>query len=144
LCVRLRSKSGRILLASVSRQGLVRVGRARANTSREILNVLLSIEKSLLLGRAASSVAAGNPTEPAGEVISDLTSTVSLSLLLSMGLIQEEKSNDDSEENGGGAEEIGEEVGISVPDGSASEDLGVADAWSCESSSNHRPNDRSK
>jgi hypothetical protein len=144
LCVRLRSKSGRILLASVSRQGLVRVGRARANAGRQILDVLLSVKKSLLLGRAASSVTASNSTEPAGEVISNLTSTVSLGLLLSMGLIQEEKPNDDSEENSGGAEKIREEVGISVPDGSTSEDLGVANAWSCESSSNHRPNDRSK
>jgi hypothetical protein len=70
-------------LASISRKSLVvGVDRARAGTVREILDVVLSIEESLLLRRATSSIALGNTTEPAGNVISKLSATISLVLLL--------------------------------------------------------------
>jgi hypothetical protein len=145
LGVSLRRKSGRVLLASISRESLILgMSRARSGSGRKILNVVLSIEKSLLLRRAISSVAPGDTTEPAGDVVSNFSSTISLVLLLGMGLIKEEKSDNDTKENGGGAEKVREEVRVSIPDGSTSKDLGVADAWSSESSSNHRPNDRSK
>jgi hypothetical protein len=132
-------------LASISRKSLIiGVGRARAGAVREILNVVLSIEESLLLGRATSSIALGNTTEPAGNIISELSATISLVLLLGVGFVEEKKANNDSNENSGGAEEVGEKVGVSVPDGSTGEDLGVTDAWSCQCSSNHRSNNRSK
>jgi hypothetical protein len=120
------------------------VGRARAGAGRKVLNVVLSVKKSLLLGGASSSVALADTTEPAGNVISNLSSTIPLLLLLGVGLVKEQKSNDDSKENSAGAEKVRKEVRVSVPDGSTGEDLGVADARSGESSSNHRSNDRSK
>lgn len=132
-------------MASVSRKSLVvGVGGARAGAVREILDVVLSVKESLLLGRTTSSIALGNTTEPARNVISKLSATISLVLLLGVGFVKEKKSDNDSNENSGGAEEVGEKVGVSVPDGSTGEDLGVADAWSCQCSSNHRSNDRSK
>jgi hypothetical protein len=145
LGIGLGSKSGRVLLASISRESLIlRVRRARAGAGRKVLSVVLSVEKSLLLRRAIPSITLGDATEPAGDVVADLSSTIPLVLLLGVGLIKEEKSNDDTKENSGGTEKVRKEVRVSVPDGSTGEDLGVADAWSGESSSNHRSNDRSK
>ncbi|KAI6757714.1 hypothetical protein HG531_003539 [Fusarium graminearum] len=75
--------------------------------------MVLSIKKSLLLRSAVSSVALGDTTKPAGDVVSHLPTTIPLVLLLRVGLIEEKKSNDDTEENSAGAEKVREELGNS-------------------------------
>ena len=138
------SESGRAFLALIGGQNLVLFIRARRTVAATVADVTLSVEQSLLLGGTSSSVALGHSAKQLGKIVANLASTVPLGLLLSMRFVEVEEANNDANKDSSGAEEVRKEVRVSVPDGSAGKDLGVADARSGESSSDHGANDGSR